>query len=73
MREFGFYTCPNCHATSAKPRVVLHAWGQAIAAVLGLTALIPGWAWGGAALALFAVTATRPKLTLMPPATDPKS
>ena len=67
VREFGFYTCPNCRAVSAKPRVVLHAWGQAIVAVLGLTGIIPVWAWGGAAGALFAIAITRPKLVLLPP------
>ncbi len=29
VAEFGFYTCPNCRANSTKPRVVLHAWGDA--------------------------------------------
>lgn len=65
LAEFGFYTCPNCHANSTKPRVVLHAWGQAINAALGLT-VIPGWAWAGAAVAMLALAVTRPKLTLLP-------
>ena len=65
-REFGFYTCPQCGAHSTKPRVVLHAWAQVIAAALGLTGLIPFWAWAGAAVALFALVATRPKMALLP-------
>ena len=66
-REFGFYTCPNCQAVSAKPRVVLHVWGQVLAAVLGYTVL-PFGIWAGIAVGLLWFVISMPKLTLVPKA-----